>query len=500
MPAPRVLEPVTDLSFLSNENLIIEGDNLQVMVSLRSQYRNCIDVAYLDPPYNTGRNDFRYSDKRFRDPNADSDDAVYVSSEDGGRHTKWLNFMGPRLHLAWDLLADSGVCFVSIDDTELFRLGLLMDEIFGERNRVGILVWKGATENNAQRIATGHEYILCYAKRIENLPSVWTGSSEAKDWLLATYERLRAKETSLARLDKAYKEAIREHVAEYERALARRGSTDLVDLGPLQRYRHVDSRGPYAAERRTHKPNEGYFYDVIHPTTGKPCRKPSSGYRFTPEKFKQILDDDRVIFGADHTQLWQLKVYLADIKPPLRGIIERDGRSGANVLKKLLPKAAEKFKHPKPVELMMQLIEFAADIDALVLDPFAGSGTTGHAVLRLNARDNGARRFITIEEGSHEDDFCRTLTAPRIRAAILKEELPGGFMFQQCGRKLDRAAILDRTRGQPQVRQATDPFPWPAPGGDRLREDADSRIRARRAWRRRRHLDEQVQRRHRADI
>jgi len=125
MPAPRVLEPVSELSYGKDRgNRIIEGDNLQVMVSLRSHYRGMVDVAYLDPPYNTGKNDFRYSDRRFKDPNADSDDAVYVSNEDGGRHTKWLNYMGPRLALTWELLADHGICFISIDDNELFRLGM----------------------------------------------------------------------------------------------------------------------------------------------------------------------------------------------------------------------------------------------------------------------------------------------------------------------------------------------------------------------------------------
>ncbi len=145
MPAPRVLEPVPKLSYRDAEgSRVIEGDNLQVMVSLRSQYQGRVDVAYLDPPYNTGKKDFAYSDARFHDPNADADDMVYVNNEDGGRHTKWLNYMGPRLWLTWQLLAEHGICFVSINDVELFRLGMLMDEIFGEQNRIGTLVWKQA--------------------------------------------------------------------------------------------------------------------------------------------------------------------------------------------------------------------------------------------------------------------------------------------------------------------------------------------------------------------
>jgi adenine-specific DNA-methyltransferase len=192
MPAPRVLEPVPELSYgTAHGNRLIEGDNLQTMISLRSQYRGSVDVAYLDAPYNTGKNDFRYSDRRFRDPNADADDAVYVSNEDGGRHTKWLNFMGPRLYLVWELLAEHGVCFISINDIELFRLGMLMDEIFGETNRLGIVVWRQMADNNPTRIAVGHEYILCYAKNIKDVPPVWTGHSGAKEWLLNTYAELR---------------------------------------------------------------------------------------------------------------------------------------------------------------------------------------------------------------------------------------------------------------------------------------------------------------------
>jgi adenine-specific DNA-methyltransferase len=202
MPAPRVLEPLPKLSYRDAEgSRVIEGDNLQVMVSLRSQYQGRVDVAYLDPPYNTGKKDFAYSDARFHDPNADADDMVYVNNEDGGRHTKWLNYMGPRLWLTWQLLAEQGICFVSINDVELFRLGMLMDEIFGGQNRIGTLVWKQAVDNNPTRIAVEHEYILCYAKHIDSVSDRWSGISPAKDWLLTTYEKLHAARKSVPSCD-----------------------------------------------------------------------------------------------------------------------------------------------------------------------------------------------------------------------------------------------------------------------------------------------------------
>ncbi len=255
MPAPRVLEPVPKLSYRDAEgSRVIEGDNLQVMVSLRSQYQGRVDVAYLDPPYNTGKKDFAYSDARFHDPNADADDMVYVNNEDGGRHTKWLNYMGPRLWLTWQLLAEQGICFVSINDVELFRLGMLMDEIFGEQNRIGTLVWKQAVDNNPTRIAVEHEYILCYAKHIDSVSDRWSGISPAKDWLLTTYEKLHAEEDDPKKLEKAYRAAISSQKAAHRQAVEDGKGDDVIDLGRMDRYRNVDERGPWAKDWHLENP------------------------------------------------------------------------------------------------------------------------------------------------------------------------------------------------------------------------------------------------------
>jgi len=450
MPAPRVLQPVQKQSYVNTgdtKNLIIEGDNLQAMVSLRSQYKAAVDVAYLDPPYNTGRKDFRYSDQRFQDPNADPDDAAYVGNEDGGRHTKWLNFMGPRVYLTWELLSDTGVCFVSIDDTELFRLGMLMDEIFGERNRLGVIIWKGATENNATRIATGHEYILCYAKRAECVPSVWEGTSAAKSWMLAQFDALKEQYTTPKALEAAWQNLLKQHVKTREESVDSGNDPTLIDLGPtLPKYKYVEPRGPYASNRDVHGSEKGqYFYNVKHPN-GKVCKAPDSGYRFPEETMKQLRAENRILFGEDEKRQIQIKKFLKDVKLPLRSVIEMSSSRGANTLKALFPDETKQFQHAKPVELIETLIDFATDADALVLDPFAGSGTTAHAVLRLNKRDGGNRRFILIEEGSKGDRFCRSLTAPRVRAAIDKEQLGGGFTFMTTGRRLNRAAILELER------------------------------------------------------
>jgi adenine-specific DNA-methyltransferase len=436
IPSPRVLEPDKRLSLgTDNENLVIEGDNLQAMVSLRSQFNASIDVIYLDPPYNRGGNDFRYSDARYRDPNADASDAYYVSNEDGGKHTKWLNYMAPRLAIMQELLATGGVIFVSINDIELFRLGMLMDEIFDESNRIGVICWRGSADNNPTRLAIDHEYVMVYAKRVAALPNVWTSpNDELRDLLLERFEGLK-KEThgDLAQLKKKWAAFCRENKGALDR---------------LGRYKDVDAEmRPYQVAYRVHNPKPGgYRYDVIHPKSRKPCKEPLNGYRFPESRMKELLKENRIIFGATHEQIVQMKDYLDEYRDSLRSVIDLDARKGAYALKALFGKNFDGFRNPKPVELIERLVGAAGGKDALVLDAFAGSGTTGQAVLRLNKQDGGNRRFILIEEGNNGDKYARTLISPRLKKAIKNEELPGGFTFLKTGRELDREAILGLER------------------------------------------------------
>jgi adenine-specific DNA-methyltransferase len=437
IPTPRILEPVAKLSVGSvDDNLIVEGDNLQAMASLKSRYAGQIDAIYIDPPYNTGKDDFRYSDKRFHDPDADDTDAVYVTNEDGGRHTKWLNFIAPRLYMLWEMLHDQrGVMFVSINDIEVFRLGLLMNEVFGEENWVGTIVWKGTTSNHPTNIALEHEYILCYAKSKASLPQSWKSPDhEAKRLMLDQYEKFKATAKS--------PQALRKQFGEWTKQ-----QKDL--LGDLARYRHVDAHGPYVSRRNLDKPDiYGYKYDVIHPVTKKVCLAPYNGWRYPEHSMKQLIKDGRILFGKDESRIPQLKVYLDEVEFPLRSFIDMDARKGSNDLERLFG-SRDKFLNPKPVDLIQRLLAFTTREDSLVLDAFAGSGTTAEAVLRLNRRDGGRRRFILIEEGrgkNGKDKFTRTVTAERIRLAIKKDGYKDGFRFFTTGRKLDRAAIIGLER------------------------------------------------------
>ncbi len=430
VPTPRLLEPLETLSVGNDRpHMLIEGDNLQVLASLKSRYAGQVDVVYIDPPYNLGKDDFRYSDKRFHDPDADAGDAVYVSNEDGGKHTKWLNFIAPRLYMLWQLLHDDrGVIFVSINDVELFRLGMLLNEIFGEENHVGTIVWKGNTDNNPTRIAIEHEYILCYAKNKDRLAPKWTNTdSEAKQLMLDAFAELKKKGGSLKAIQDAFQEFAKEN-----KPL----------IGDLYRYRRADAHGPYAARRNMDNPGKpGHQYDVIHPKTKKPVTKPFWGWRFAETKMKELIKQDRIIFGATEKKIPELKVYLEDVEFPLRSVVEMDSRKGSNDLERLFG-TRDVFKNPKPVELMEMLLAYTTQKTSLVLDAFAGSGTTGEALMRLNHRDNGKRRFILIEEGEGADKYCRTVTAKRLDKAIKVHGYDTGFQFYKTGKKLDRDAII----------------------------------------------------------
>lgn len=441
VPAPRVLERDDELSFQPDrgDNLIIEGDNLQAMVSLRSQYAESFDVVYIDPPYNRGGNDFRYSDARYQDPDADGTDAVYVSNIDGGRHTKWLNYMAPRLVAMKSLMAENGVIFVSINDIELGRLLMLMDEIFDEKNRIGVITWRGSADNNPSRIQVEHEYIVCYAKNITQVAKAWTTpADDMRDTLLEQYQELARNQTDSALLAKEWGSLVR---------------ANGESLGRLKGYSLLDEHGPYQSARRVHNPKKGgYQYGVTKdgvvssPKARGTFRIPANGYRFPPQTMQRYINEGLVVFPRRYDQIVQMKDYLKDFRGTLRSVIDLDARAGSYRLKQLFGSEFDEFRYAKPVELIEMLVGAAGSKDALVLDAFAGSGTTGDAVLQLNHRDAGRRRYVLIEEGNGEDLYARTLVAPRLRKVIELDGLDSGYIFLKTGEQLDRTAILSLER------------------------------------------------------
>lgn len=441
----HLLKDVPDLSCgdPGSGNLIVEGDNLVALKALLPYYKGGVKCIYIDPPYNTGMDDrdeegkragWRYSD------NVNSPQirewlgrVVGIESEDLSRHDKWLCMIYPRLALLKKFLRPDGVIFISLDDNEVSSLRLVMDEMFGRRNFLGCIIWKNTTDNNPTRIVTEHEYVVAYAADASRLPKEWKSVNlDVKDRLLEIGSKLVQEFKNQDERQQAYSKWFRDNKDQ---------------LWPFQDYKFIDEGGVYTGLRGVHNPGkEGYRYDVIHPITQKPCKEPLMGYRFPETTMKKLLDEGRIIFGDDHTKLIELKVYAKDYRSKLSSLFELDGRIGTNEIKALFPDDKRPFDFPKPTGLIEELLSFTTEGDDLILDSFAGSGTTGQAVLQLNRADGQSRRFILVEM---KESNAKEITRERVRRVSegysnakgdQVEGLGGGFRYVTLG-----DALFDET-------------------------------------------------------
>lgn len=351
--------PEESVNFDSTSNLYIEGDNLEVLKLLQTAYFRRVKMIYIDPPYNTG-NDFVYEDD-FRDPMARykevTEQTTKSNPETMGRfHTNWLNMMYPRLRLAANLLRDDGVCFISIDDNEVHNLRKLCDEVFGEENFIAQLVWERAfaPKNDAKYVSASHDYILMYAKSINNFQIGHLHRTEATN----------------------------------------------------SRYKNPDndSRGSWASDNMTVKTyNPAYDYEIITPS-GKVMRPTNGRCWFTSkERMQKLIEDGRVWFGEDGNNMPRIKRYLSEVQDgltPTSLFYYKDvghSQEGRQEVKKLFDNNGY-FDGPKPVRLLLRLLRIAnVNNDDIILDFFSGSATTAHAVMQLNAEDGGNRRFIMVQ-------------------------------------------------------------------------------------------------------
>ena len=354
--------------FLSNSNnILINGDNYHSLVCLNYILKDKIDVIYIDPPYNTGNEDFTYNDK-------------FVNKDDGYRHSKWLTKLHKRLTLAKELLSDSGKIFVSIDDNEQANLKLLMDSIFGEKNFVCNFIWEKTVNPNAtySNVGVVHEYVFCYSKGLTQLNKIAYSEEE-----VATYS----------------------FTDDYFKV---RGPYKLVGLNKTGTLNDL-------------RPN--LTYDIIAPD-GQ-IIKPKPRWRWSKEKLERGIEEGRVVFSKKNNKwtVYYKQYFLEDTegKPVDRGsliksIINDCGRTtnGSQDLSDILGKG--KFDFPKPVSLIKRLVQIASGKNSIVLDFFAGSGTTGQAVLELNKEDGGNRRFILCT--NNENNICTDVTYPRLKTVI----------------------------------------------------------------------------------
>lgn len=378
----------------NSENIYISGDNLDGLKHLLKSYARRVKGIYIDPPYNTGKDDFAYNDSFNFTPeelssklSIEEEQAKHIldlTKRGSSSHSAWLMFIYPRLLLARDLLTNDGVIFVSIDDNEQANMKLIMDDVFGEDNFVGTIVWKNATDNNPTNITTEHEYIICYSKHQDSLPSEWKSSlSDLKGQVLNVEKELLEKygDDSDA-IQNAYSAWYSEHKPQ---------------LGKLDGYKFCDSGGVYAGSRSVHNPGKrGYYYDVIHPITGKPCTPPLMGYRFPEATMRELIAKDRILYGEDENKIIELKQYLREYTDKLSSVISLDSRSGANIIRALFDNK-NVFKNPKTPAILEEFLPFALDPGDIILDFFAGSSTTAHAVMDMNIAGKENIQYILVQ-------------------------------------------------------------------------------------------------------
>jgi len=396
-PSTGTLRPCPEdsVDWDTTQDLLIEGDNLEVLKLLQKSYAGKVKLIYIDPPYNTGKNfiypdDFTDNIRNYLELAGQVDNGRKISSntEISGRfHTNWLNMMYPRLILARDLLSGDGVLFVNIDDTEAANLRKVLDEIFGEENFIANVVWqkKYAPQNDATYFSDMHDHILVYAKQAK------TTKNDPSGWSLAKLERTPEQD-------------------------ARYKNPDSDPRGPWK-------PGDLSAKRYTKKDT----YPITTPS-GRVVNPPQGRcWCVSKEKLQQLIADNRIWFGDDGSNVPHLKRFRSEVQDGIAPTTwwpysEVDhNQEGKQALKELMDGVSTVFDTPKPVRLMKRILHLATkhDKDALVMDFFAGSGTLGHAVMEMNQEDNGNRKFILVQlpEPIEDPDFrtIADLTKERLR-------------------------------------------------------------------------------------
>jgi site-specific DNA-methyltransferase (adenine-specific)/adenine-specific DNA-methyltransferase len=390
-----------------NGNLIVQGDNLVALKALLPYYAGQVKCIYIDPPYNTGNEGWVYND------NVNSPlmrewlgKTVGKEGETLDRHDRWLCMMYPRLALLRQFLREDGAIFISLDDNEIHALRYMMDEIFGSTNFITTILWQKvySPKNSARHFSEDHDYVVVYAKNAE----VWRPNLVPRN----------------AGQDSAYKN------------------------------RDKDPRGPWKTGDLSARNHYSLgTYEIVGPT-GRVISGPPTGmyWRVSKEKFESLDRDNRIWWGKDGTSIPQIKRFLSEVK---QGVVPQtmwfygDVGHTQEAKKELVevmdfPDSESVFITPKPTRLIERILQIASTPGDLVLDSFSGSGTTGHAVLKLNqtSPDQDARHFILVEI---EPTGARDVTAERVRRVSdgytntkgeQVEGLGGGFRFCELGEPL----------------------------------------------------------------
>lgn len=401
-------------------HILIEGDNLEALTALAYTHEGKIDVIYIDPPYNTGNKDFVYNDS-------------FVDREDGYRHSKWLSFMNKRLQIAKSLLS-SGVIFISIDDNEQAQLKLLCDEIFGGENFIAqVVVASNSAKNNAKFISVTHEYLFCYAKDKETLPTNWA-----------------VLKNNINQFNKIAKKLLNSSLTPEEIHGELLALTKYPKFYEFDHYTYVDKRGPFRASDLT-APGSTAKYDIIHPKTKKACKTGTRGWGYSEKAIDDLIEKDYIYFGEDETVMPQLKNYLSENEKSLpKSIVFFDSQASTKWMKS----QNLDFPFPKALDYIKYIGSMYPNSNATFLDFFAGSGTTLHATMQLNAEDGGHRKCILVT--NNENNICEEVTYERNKRVIQGYTTPKGEEVEGLhdnNLRYYRTTLLSRDKSVKNMRQ-----------------------------------------------
>jgi adenine-specific DNA-methyltransferase len=405
---PRPDQSLTDKVSL-HDNLIIHGDNLKALKALLPMYAGKVKCIYIDPPYNTGNENWVYNDN-VNSPMMQDWLGKVVDREDLTRHDKWLCMMMPRLKLLRELLTDDGAIFVSIDDNEVHHLRVLMDQIFGDENFVATIIWQKvySPKSSAKHFSEDHDYIVVYARN-------------ADAW--------------------------------HPNLIPRTEEQDLRYKNPDK-----DPRGPWkTSDLSARNPYSAGTYAITCPS-GRVIKGPPKGmyWRVSEQKFAEMAKDNRIWWGKKGDSIPQIKRFLSEVKQgrvPQTLWKYRDVGHTQDAKKELISlvqfeTSEDVLVTVKPSSLIARILQVASDENSIVLDSFSGSGVTAQAVIQQNAEDGGTRRFILIEC----EDYAERITAERVRRVIqgvpnakdqkLRQGLGGSFSYFDLGPPIEMESIL----------------------------------------------------------
>lgn len=379
--------------------LLINSENFQALELLQEKYRETVRGMYYDPPYNTKSNEFIY--------------------KDSFRHSSWMSMMENRLALSSNLLNKYGAIMVSCDENENTNLKMVLNDVFSEDNFLTDIIWQGGGKNDQKYFSISHEYIQLFLKNklfMDSTDIRWLERKENIDLIYATFEKIKKQYPNDMKMqEKALKDWYK----------------SLPDGEPAKRQKHfnrVEARGIFFPDNIS-KPENGYYYDVIHPVTGKPCKKPKGGWRFVEETMKQQLADNRVFFGKDETTVPCRKSFLKETEYESPStVIYLDNRVSTTLIKNLFNNK-KVFNNPKYYLLIGRLLRLIGDTESMFMDAFAGSGTTGHAVINLNREDKGNRKYILCEMA----EYFNSVTKPRMEKVIYSEDWKDGKPVSRKG-------------------------------------------------------------------